>query len=140
MHPALGIKYLYNPRREKMKITDENILAAPCGLYCGECSDYKAGKCPGCRMVKGYCLNVEGLCDTFACADGRGVEFCYECDDFPCNRLSPAADMASIIPQNIKVFNLCFIQKQGLQAWIAQAPEIRKRYFQGKIVIGKGPL
>jgi hypothetical protein len=57
----------------------------------------------------------------------------------PCSRLNPAADRANILPHNLKAFNLCCIQRQGLAAWLAQAPDIQRRYYAGKMAIGKGP-
>jgi hypothetical protein len=40
----------------------------------------------------------------------------------------------------MKMFAQCYIQKYGPEAYIAKLPEIRKRYFSGKISYGKGPL
>ncbi len=53
--------------------------------------------------------------------------------------IDPAADMASILPHNIKVFNLCYIKEHGLSKCLEKASEIRRKYFTGKMIIGKGP-
>ncbi len=122
-----------------MQISDENVLAAPCGLYCGLCSEYKAKACPGCRKVEGNCTEIDGICETYICVYKYEIDFCFECSEFPCENLHPAADMASILPHNIKVFNLCYIKEHGLSKWLEKAFEIRQKYFHGKMIIGKGP-
>jgi len=39
----------------------------------------------------------------------------------------------------MKVYNLCRIKNVGLEWWIEEeAGAIRKRYFTGKFVVGKG--
>ncbi len=141
-----------------MRTTEENILAAPCGLYCGDCVAYIAKDdpvlldalitkglnkdqlpCPGCRLGKGACPAINCECATYACVDGRGLDFCFECPEFPCDKLIPAADMAAALPHNIKIFNLCYIKQHGLSSWLEKAHEIRQKYFCGKMIVGKGP-
>jgi hypothetical protein len=40
----------------------------------------------------------------------------------------------------MKMYNLCRIKKVGLDPWIEEAGEIRKKYFKGKFVVGKGQV
>ena len=142
-----------------MKKTEDITLAAPCGIYCGECEAYKAKDdpalmermknlktlktellpCPGCRTVRGKCLAVDGICETYSCVVEHAVDFCFECPEFPCTKLNPAADGAERLPHNIKVFCLCCIQRQGLTSFAERYPEIKQRYFRGKMAIGRGP-
>ena len=142
-----------------MKKTEDITLAAPCGIYCGECEAYKAKDdpalmermknlktlktellpCPGCRTVGGKCLAVDGTCETYSCVVEHAVDFCFECPEFPCAKLNPAADLAERLPHNIKVFSLCCIQHQGLASFVERYPEIKQRYFRGKMAIGRGP-
>jgi Protein of unknown function (DUF3795) len=142
-----------------MKKTQEFTMTAPCGIYCGACEAHlakdnpalmermKSSKalktemlpCPGCRTVRGKCLAVDGTCETYTCVTEHAVDFCFECPEFPCAKLNPAADLAERLPHNIKVFNLCCIQHQGLAKFAEKAPEIKQRYFRGKMAIGKGP-
>ncbi|HAG11853.1 MAG TPA: hypothetical protein DCK76_10895 [Desulfotomaculum sp.] len=131
-------------------------LVAPCGIFCGECPLFKANDnpemledakakgynispCPGCRSIKGNCPVLETQCETFACANGHEVVFCFDCPDFPCVKLNPAADGADVLPHNIKVFNLCHIKQKGLEKFLEEAAHIKNRYYNGKIMIGKGP-
>ncbi len=94
--------------------------------------------CKGCREQKGCLIHPE--CKTFDCVQDKKVNFCYECDDFPCTFLHPAADRAEKLPHNLKVYNLCRIKSKGLKKWIEEESSTsRQKYYKGKIVIGAGP-
>lgn len=131
---------------------------APCGTYCGGCPAYlckdnpelleqvvaKGLKredlpCPGCREHKGKCAFTDGDCATYDCVQQHKVTFCFECADFPCNYLNPCADRANILPHNMKVFNLCYLKNHGAAAFRQQFPQIKARYYLGKMAIGRGP-
>lgn len=133
-------------------------MTGVCGIYCGECECYKAKDnpqlmvylinagineerlpCPGCREVKGDCPAIGTKCMTYICAKERGVNFCFECSDFPCDKLNPSADRANVFPHNLKVFNLCYIQNHGLEKFAEQASMFKQKYFKGRMMIGKGP-
>ncbi len=94
-------------------------------------------RCQGCR--KTGCTAIDGKCETLACASERKVEFCYGCSDFPCSRLQPLVQGAERVPHNLKVYNLSAIKNRGIEAWAAEAKEIRQRYFRGTFKIGAGP-
>lgn len=134
-------------------------MTAPCGLDCFNCHFYLARKdkaamstvkklseefnipvaimlCKGCRSHNGQIplqKNVFGdahRCAAYECSQGKGFEYCGDCDEFPCDNLHPYADKASDLPHNIKVFNLCLIKKMGLEEWAkTKASEVRKIYF-----------
>jgi hypothetical protein len=38
----------------------------------------------------------------------------------------------------MKVYHLCRIKNVGLERWIEEAWRIRKKYFTGKFVVGRG--
>ncbi|HOK06583.1 MAG TPA: DUF3795 domain-containing protein [Syntrophales bacterium] len=139
---------------------EKEALAAPCGLDCFNCELYEGNlteklaeaihkklgvpkedvPCRGCRGQDGIHFHLPpGGCATLACVKARGVLFCHECADFPCPYLAPTADQANRYPHNMKVYNLCRIRKVGLRRWIdEEAAEIRRRYFTGPFVVGKG--
>lgn len=52
---------------------------AYCGLACAVCSENK--NCVGCR--NGDCEN-EDSCKNFQCCKTKGLEGCWECNEFPC--------------------------------------------------------
>jgi hypothetical protein len=134
-------------------------LTAPCGLDCFNCEIYEdnlteefarmmsdktsvpveAISSKGCRRQDGvhWHLPPEG-CATLTCAKEKGVEFCCDCHDFPCPLLAPLADGAERFPHNFKLYNLCRIKKSGIENWIEEAVEIRKKYFSTQFVVGKG--
>ncbi len=114
--------------------------------------------CQGCRQQEGKCIGVgmtketwpngpaTGPCETYICSIKHGVDFCFECQEYPCTKLQPCSDMADVLPQNMKVFNLCYIERHGLRGFIEKDSELKefpglfyKRYYFGKMVIGKGP-
>ena len=134
----------------------ERVLISPCGLYCGSCALYKARTdealrekiavrqgitaakvqvCAGCRPSKGM-VSVSGgdpVCDTYTCTvNDKRVEFCYECEGFPCLKLAPCADRAREIPHNIKVYNLILLQKLDIGIWLENYESLLRLYRQGK--------
>lgn len=132
-------------------------LTSPCGIDCFNCEIFEKnvtpelqnrlgsifGKkpeeitCRGCR-VSG-CLFIPYPCPTKVCVESKGVDFCCDCDEFPCDKLHPCADRADALPHNLKLFNLCRIKAVGLENWAKETKAIRRKYFKGKMMIGKGP-
>ena len=138
---------------------DKKHLIAPCGLDCFNCDaclenvtdEYRmrAAKlfkispdettCKGCRDEQGKCMWAEYDCATWACVQKKGVTYCFECDEFPCDLLAPTAKGAGF-PHNMKVYNLCRMKLNGIDAWIEESANIRKRYYEGGFVVGQGPV
>jgi hypothetical protein len=138
---------------------DKKELTSPCGLDCFNCDLYgdnltaelldlintKMGipksdiPCKGCRAQDGKHFHLPEGCATLTCVKAKGVDLCCNCAEFPCLHLAPTADQAGRYPHNMKVYNLCRIKKIGLEKWAnEEAGEIRKKYFKGKFVVGKG--
>ncbi len=138
---------------------DKRALTAPCGLDCFNCELYadnlteklagliheKLGvpkediPCQGCRQQDGKHFHLgSGGCATLDCVKEKGVDFCFNCDVFPCAYLAPTADAAARYPHNMKMYNLCRMKLVGVEKWIEEAQEIRTKYFAGKFVVGKG--
>jgi len=95
--------------------------------------------CEGCRNVEGKCrlmphLGMSSQCSNYECARAKGVQFCGDCPDFPCEKLHPMADKASFLPHNLKVYNLCRIRTLGVEKWAeTEAGQSCKTYFEGKL-------
>ena len=81
----------------KQKLKAE--LVAPCGMNCGVCKGYLAysrnlpaeirkarrtSYCAGCRPRGKLCAYIKGNCSKLR---KQTIQFCYECEDFPCQRL-----------------------------------------------------
>lgn len=119
---------------------DKIELTAPCGLGCFLCSYYIDKECKGCMEQKGKCGSVDN-CATYNCAVEKGVRYCFECGEFPCPKLQPAADKAESYPHNFKVYNLCRMKLVGVENWAEnEAPDIRYKYFKGRFMVGLGPV
>ncbi len=113
---------------------------APCGIYCKRCPGIKAFNCKGCREQKGQILKFP-VCKTYECVTSKGYEFCYECEDFPCEMLQPIVNFEIFAPHNSKVYNSVMIQKIGLEEWNKICEEKSTLYYQGKkIQYGGDPL
>jgi hypothetical protein len=96
--------------------------------------------CRGCRLQKG-CRHLGQPCETLKCIEDKGLEFCIECEEYPCPKLQPAREGADRFPYNFKVFNLCRIKAVGIERWADQeAGLIRRRYFGGTFIPGTGPV
>lgn len=133
-------------------MTDYFRLTAPCGKDCFNCPAYTGKEneenrntflkrlnldpekfaCPGCRDNKGECPTLALVvghsdCKIYKCVSKQGVDFCYNCSSFPCDYLQPVADRGERIPHAMKIFNLCMIQRHGLDEW---ASKHAKRQFQ----------
>ena len=133
---------------------DYRQMTAPCGLDCFNCPMYLASEneelrtaisknigipfekavCKGCRNEKGTIpfLGMTEPCNVYKCIEKKGLSYCCDCSDFPCDHLHPYADKASLLPHNTKVFNLCLIKKMGLEAWAeTKAKSVKDTYFKG---------
>jgi hypothetical protein len=134
-------------------------MTAPCGLDCFNCHFYLAHSdegamktveelseqygvpveimlCNGCRQHDGqiplqkHVFGEVHRCAAYECSKSKGMKLCGDCEEFPCDNLHPYTDRASELPHNIKVFNLCLINKMGLEHWAkSKALEVRKTYF-----------
>ena len=132
-------------------------LTSPCGRDCFNCPVYLAKdrpklrsiiarkqkmpesqvQCRGCRVEEGRIpyLKMTDSCPVYACSKDHAVQFCFECENFPCDRLHPVADMADRFPHNTKVFNLCLIQRMGLEAWAeSKAKQVFQTYMKEKLM------
>ncbi len=110
-----------------------------CGLYCGACPVSLANQagdlaplaaawgrsvaelqCGGCKSGERAVFCAD--CEFVTCAEARGVEFCFECDDYPCPRLV-AFSRDEHPHHHIVLHNLEALAAQGLEAWLAAQAE-----------------
>lgn len=128
-----------------MTIEQMRNLAAPCGLYCGACVTYVAGRsgdaerledltrrfaqyrgqevdvkdlaCEGClsSVIAVFCRE----CALRACALERELTHCAECSDFPCQRIvdfnNDGIRHHSEVLQNIQRQ-----QEVGIDGWLGE--------------------
>ena len=110
-----------------MNRREQEALVAPCGMNCALCWAYQAQAydlkkqgfnrkyCPGCNPRGKHCLHMSKICETV----GKGrVRFCYECADFPCERLK-RLDLRYRTKYHLSMIdNLRFIRDQGMEAFL----------------------
>ena len=73
--------------------------------------------CAGCKteQIADYCIG----CHFRDCTRDKGIEFCFECQDFPCEQL--VAFRNDQWPHHSSVLkNLETIQEKGLDAWLEE--------------------
>jgi hypothetical protein len=66
--------------------------------------------CPGCRAGGG-----RPYCEIRRCVQGKKINFCYECNDFPCQKLF---DIQVEHPDNIE--NIKKMMKIGVKNWLLE--------------------
>jgi hypothetical protein len=114
-------------------------LQGRCGLFCGECKIYTAystnnkaaqreiakttgkvkGRAISAEQVK--CLGCKGTmtsiwrtgCAIRACAEERGMEFCYQCRSYICDDLQKFYEIHPEARENLRT-----ISKVGPDAWL----------------------
>jgi hypothetical protein len=127
-----------------MSKKSNNWAIAFCGLNCAKCDMYEAGHgdekkrdeiytwfkekrnkilkpeqitCEGCKGPLGTHWSED--CKMMTCAKKKGVQYCFECADFPCSILNTfASDGAPHHKRTVE--NLKRMKKIGIDAWIAE--------------------
>ena len=108
-----------------------------CGLNCGACPVGRANEMDDAEAIKKYAedwgTTVEALsctgcktdvtakyctdCEMRLCARSRGLEFCVECDEYPCKDITDFRNDRA--PHHSAVFkNLKNIEEKGLEEWL----------------------
>ena len=98
------------------------VLAGPCGLYCGICSDYASGECHGCGCECGGCAASyhHAQCEIYQCAESRGLMSCAACDGLPCTALVQFAHDPVWITHGPVIENLRRIRLIGPGTWVEE--------------------
>ena len=97
-------------------------LAGICGLFCGTCPSFPE-KCEGClsdRLAE-HCVNCRF--GFRVCAKEKGVTRCFECSDFPCDRLKsfiPVHVENDIVHHENIITDLRLMREIGVQNWVNQ--------------------
>ena len=104
-------------------------LIAPCGMNCALCANYLAmkydlkkqglgmGYCPGCRPRGKNCIYMRKNCELMA--KGR-VTFCFECADYPCQKLKNLDKRYRTSYHLSMIANLDYIKTHGLDEFLQQ--------------------
>ncbi|MBQ7161448.1 MAG: hypothetical protein IJR90_07050 [Clostridia bacterium] len=62
---------------------DKNISF--CGVDCSECSDFKSGVCPSCRLTE---WKDGDICMPVKCCTEKWIGCCAFCEGFPCGDIA----------------------------------------------------
>ena len=76
----------------------EYSLFSACGLNCGLCPRHQmngTSKCSGCSG-EGF-LMVHPACGVLSCSQRKGIEYCHQCDEYPCKKYDGANQSDSFI-------------------------------------------
>jgi hypothetical protein len=102
----------------------EFILDGYCGSYCGACQDLldtKNGiaqnKCCGCKSKinhPGWCSK----CNLKECARKRKIEYCYQCNDYPCNNLISFMEDPNYPYHKEVIEYMKIIEREGKDIWL----------------------
>ncbi len=115
--------------------------AAVCGLFCPACSAFIGSteeparlqtiannfqvpvekvECKGCRSDKRglYC---ENYCKMTRCAAEKGIDFCYQCQEYPCSDIKT---FQALMPHRIELWqSQDRIKEVGWERWYAEMVE-----------------
>ncbi len=121
-------------------MSDRSLVGA-CGIYCGACMIYRAYKdnderltqyltenglsrdkihCEGC--VSGDVSVTCVTCSYRDCAKQKGITFCFECKDMPCEKIVELVEKRSR-SNNLPHLTLCLtnlqtLKQTGIQEWL----------------------
>jgi len=123
-----------------------------CGLYCGACEVIHAKtekdkervidiwsknvpgwnatpdqiNCSGCKTDNVF-VNCRTMCRIKPCARDKGVEFCINCDHFPCNFYAQNKSKFDQIPTlrhgGVMLKNQKYIKEHGVEKWLEEQKE-----------------
>jgi predicted RNA-binding Zn-ribbon protein involved in translation (DUF1610 family) len=124
-----------------MTLTADKKLAAVCGLFCPACTIYigtredperlrelakRIGKpveeleCNGCRTDK-RCFYCTSVCTMANCAADKGVDFCGQCAEYPCETLKT---FQAAMPHRIELWQSQErIKEAGYEVWYQEMAE-----------------
>lgn len=135
---------------------DGRKLVGKCGIYCGSCPIYRAHhdgdekttfelafslrctldqiRCEGCGSADRF--EISKGCIYRKCANGRGLEACAMCNEYPCESLSWFYE-EGMGNQQEALDNSNRIRGAGLDLWLAEADaRWRCRHCNSCIAVG----
>ena len=110
----------------------EETLIGPCGMNCGICSSYLAGKydvmthgikvryCPGCRPKRNKSCAFSKRCELLK---NKQVTYCFECGKFPCESVKRLDKRYTRHYHMSEIENLRFIKENGMKKFLEREEE-----------------
>lgn len=88
-----------------------------CSINCARCKLREKGECAGCRGPLD--AHWSPGCKFLPCAKAKGHRYCFECGEFPCDKLQAFASDGHD-HHRLAVENLKQMKAVGLEKWIAK--------------------
>jgi len=104
--------------------TREYPQFSACGLNCGLCSRYYtagSSRCPGCAG-EGF-SEVHPPCGILSCCQRKGLEYCFECEEFPCVKFDKWGDGDSFITHKNFLSDMKKAKYNGIEVYKAELNE-----------------
>lgn len=100
----------------------QNQLFALCGLNCGLCPMFLSKHCPGCGGGEG-----NQSCKIARCSmEHEGVEYCFQCSEYPCQRYEHIDDFDVFITSRNKKSDMEKAKRIGIDVYNAEQVEKTK--------------
>lgn len=95
-------------------------MIAPCGMNCALCAAYlrENNKCPGCRQMSEDAPKTCRQCRIRKC-EKRSSEYCFSCDEFPCDRLKHLDERYRSKYHMSEIDNLNEIKEIGIKKFLS---------------------
>ena len=112
-----------------MKESFKQELIASCGMNCGICLSFfgyamngrkRKMTCIGCRPSDKSCAFLKKYCKKLL---KKEIEYCYECNDFPCENLEALDKRYREKYDMSMIENLNFIKEKGIERFLEQQKE-----------------
>ena len=91
-----------------------------CGLNCSKCKLLAEGECKGCRGPLDQHWSPQ--CEFLPCAREKGHSYCFECADFPCEKIQAFASDGHE-HHRLAVENMRDMKAKGIEKWTAEQPK-----------------
>ncbi len=107
-----------------MRESFKQKLIAPCGMNCGICVSFfgyavngrkRKITCIGCRSRDKQCAFLKKQCEILT---NKKVEYCFECNDFPCENLRKLDKRYREKYKMSMIENLNYIKKNGIKKFL----------------------
>ena len=104
-------------------------LIAPCGMNCRICIGFfgytmsgkkRKTKCVGCNPSGKSCAHLKKYCTKLA---KKEIEYCYECNDFPCKQIQKLDDKYRKRFDYSTIYNLRYIKEKGIEKFLENQEE-----------------
>lgn len=103
---------------------DNSDLVSYCGLYCGACSSFKKGRCPGCRRNE-----KASWCKVRKCDIAKEIRSCADCKEYldvsECSKFNNfAAKAFGFVFNTDRRKGIAFIKCEGYNPYALKMAEI----------------